>query len=170
MAGRDPREHGGVPLRDHEAEPAAGPQHLAGGDQRLGRVVDDLEHAVAQHEVDAAGRDEVGEVLGVALHPAQPVGDAVLGRATGQRGQRVGAGVDDGDAVARRREPHRLAAGAAPEVEDVARRRAVAVPASPSPAEVPAAGPHCSSSRSMPAASTGGWSTSASLVIGVRRP
>ena len=37
-----------------------------------GRVVDDLEHGVAEHQVGAARRDQPGERVGVALHGADP--------------------------------------------------------------------------------------------------
>ena len=54
---------------------------------------------------------------------ALPAGDLhpELARAAGERGQRVGAGVDDGDAVAELGHPHGEAAGAAADVEHVER-------------------------------------------------
>ena len=63
--------------------------------------------------------DEVGQVGEVALQAGDPAGEPALGGAALQRGQRVGAGVDDGDPVAGARERHGEAAGAAAGVDDV---------------------------------------------------
>ena len=68
-----------------------------------GRVVDHLEHRVAEHQVDAARLDQAGERVAVALHRPYPVGDPGVGGPAGQRGERVRAGVDDRDVVARPR-------------------------------------------------------------------
>ena len=52
VTGHGPGHHGGVPLGDEQAEVSAGAQHRGDGRQRGGGVVDDLEHAVAEHQVD----------------------------------------------------------------------------------------------------------------------
>ena len=86
--------------------------------QRGGRVVDDLEHAVAEHHVGAAGgRPASSRRAEVALLTGDL--DAVLAGPAGQRGQGVGAGVDHGDPVAEPGHPDREAAGAAADVDDV---------------------------------------------------
>ena len=65
----------------------------------------------------AAVGAELADGVGVALHRVDPLGGAGLGRPAAQRGQGVGAGVDDGDVVAGRGERDGGAAGAATEVE-----------------------------------------------------
>ena len=67
VAGHRPGDHGGVPLGDQQAERAAGAQHRADRGQRGGGVVDDLEHAVAEHQVGAVGADHVEQAGQVAL-------------------------------------------------------------------------------------------------------
>ena len=81
------------------------------------RVVDHFQHAVAQHQVDAVGRDQVGQAVAVALHGGDQVGDPGLGGPPGERGQGVGAGVDDGDVVPGPGERHGEPAGAAADVD-----------------------------------------------------
>ena len=112
-----PAQHGGRPAGDQDAGRAAGPQR--GGDRgdHPGRVVDDLEHGVAQDQVDAARLDQAGERVAVALHGVHPVGDPGVGGPAGQRGERVGAGVDHGDPVPGLGERHGEPAGAAADVE-----------------------------------------------------
>ena len=85
--------------------------------QRGRRVVDDLEDAVAEHHVGAAGRDQVEQAGQVALPAGDPVGDPALLRAPGQDRQGVGARVDDGDLVAELGDPDREPAGAAADVD-----------------------------------------------------
>ena len=124
VAGHGPGDDGGVPLGDQEREGAAGAEHLADRGQRRGRVVDDLEHAVAEHHVDRAadgvlheGR-QVGEV---ALETGDV--DTDLAGPAAERGERVGAGVDHGDPVAELGEPDREPAGPAADVDDAAALR-----------------------------------------------
>jgi hypothetical protein len=82
-------------------------------------VVDDLEDAVREDEVGAAGGDEVAERGGVPLPGGDAVGDAGLGGAALEGGEGVGARVDDGDPVAELGERDGEAAGAAADVDDV---------------------------------------------------
>ena len=76
---------------------------------------------MAQHQVDAPGErpERVGEVGDVALHGAHAVADAGLLGPPGQRGERVGARVDDDDAVTGLGQRHGEAAGAAAGVDQV---------------------------------------------------
>ncbi len=67
----------------------------------------------------AAAVDDVEEAVDVTLHTAHAVGDAGLRGPALQREQRVGAGVDDGDAVAEAGDGHREVARAAAGVENV---------------------------------------------------
>ncbi len=120
VAGHRPRHHRGVPLGDEQAEHAAGAQHLGDRGQRGGRVVDDLEHAVAQHHVGAGGAGDVEQGGQVALLAGDPVGHAALAGAAVEGGEGVRAGVDDPDPVTELGDPDGEAAGAAADVEDVA--------------------------------------------------
>ena len=92
--------------------------------ERGGGVVDDVEHAVAEHQVDGTGRStSVGQVGEVALLAGDPVGDVGLAGSPVERGERVGAGVDDLDPVAELGEGYGEAAGAATDVDDAGGRR-----------------------------------------------
>ena len=119
VAGHRPGQHGRVPLVDQQGEGAAGTQHRGDRRQRDGRVVDEAEYAVAQHQVDAAFRGEVAEVAEVALQAGDQVGHVLLVGPAGQGGESVGAGVDDGDPVALGGDADREPAGAAADVEDL---------------------------------------------------
>ena len=119
VAGHRPGDHRGVALGDEQAEHPAGAQHPADRGERGGRVVDDLEDAVAEHDVGLAGLGDVEQVAEVALLAGDPVGHPGLAGAPVEGGQGVGAGVDDGDPVAEPGERDGEAAGAAADVEDV---------------------------------------------------
>ena len=99
VAGHGAGEHGGVPLVDQQGEGAAGTKHRGDRAQGSGRVVDEAEHAVAQDQVDPASGDELAQVAEVALETGDPVGHAALVGASGEGGEGVGTGVDDGDPV-----------------------------------------------------------------------
>ena len=107
-----------MPLVDQQGEGATGAQDRGDRRQGVGRVVDQAEHAVAQHQVDPALGGELAQVAEVALETGDPVGDALLVGPAGERGEGVGAGVDDGDPVAEAGEADREPAGAAADVED----------------------------------------------------
>ena len=98
VAGHGPGDDGGVPLGDQQAEHSPGPEHPGQRRQRGGGVVDDLEHAVAQHQVGAVGADHVEQAGQVALTAGDR--DVVLAGPAVESGQGVGAGVDHGDPVA----------------------------------------------------------------------
>lgn len=74
---------------------------------------------MAQHHVVAAALDDVEQVMDIALDAVDPVGHTGLGGAALQREERVGAGVDHGDAVPELGHGHREVAAAAAGVEDV---------------------------------------------------
>ncbi len=118
VAGHRPGDDGRVALGDHQAEVPAGAQHPGDGRQRGGGLVDDLEHAVAQDQVDAAGLDQAGEVPEVALLAGDPVGDAALAGPAVEGRQGVGARVDDPDVVAELGQRDGEPAGAAADVDD----------------------------------------------------
>ena len=99
VAGQRAGEHGRGAVGDEQGQPSAGAQHAGDGAERLGGVVDDLQHAVAEQQVGAGGGDDVAQVGQVALHGGDAAGELALGDPALQRGERVGAGVDDGDAV-----------------------------------------------------------------------
>ena len=133
VSGHRPGEHGGVPLADQQGEGAAGTQHRGDRRQGPGGVVDEAEHAVAQDEVDSRTclrtgswtvfwvnnpGNQLTQVVEVALQTGDAVGHVLLVGPTGERGEGVGAGVDDGDLVAEAGESDREPAGAATDVED----------------------------------------------------
>lgn len=94
-------------------------QRVDGVADALGRVVDVLQHAVAEHGVVATALDDVEQAVGVALNRAYPVGDACLRGAAFQGEEGVGTGVDDRDAMAEAGDRYGEVAGAAAGVEDV---------------------------------------------------
>lgn len=120
-AGERAGQHRRETLGDDDAEDAAGGQGVRervgrGGDR--GVVVEHLEHAVAGDEVGLAGRHEVGQGRGVALQRDDAVGDPDLVGAALERGEGVGAGVDDRHGIPELGQRHGEAAGAAAEVDD----------------------------------------------------
>ena len=117
MAGERLGQDRAAAVGDHDARRAARAQD--GGDrcEDLRRIVDLLEDAVAQHEIGALGRDERRELVAVALHAADKIGDAGIDGTTAKARQRVRAGVDDRDPMSGLRERHGEAAGAAADVD-----------------------------------------------------
>ena len=114
-AGERAGEHRGVAVGHEQRQPATRPQGGGDGGQRRSGVVDDLEHAVAQHQIDQAGSHELRQVAQIALQRLDrqtPLGCAAL-----QRRERVGRGIDDGDLVACLRKGYGEAAGAAAGVD-----------------------------------------------------
>jgi len=95
LARADPRQDGSVSLGDEQAEPTGLTQHAADRAEGDLWVVDDLQDAMAQHEVHGGLTQDVAQVLGVTLDTAQPVGDPRLGGPATQRGEGVQARVDD---------------------------------------------------------------------------
>ena len=55
--------------------------------ERGGRVVDDLEHAVQDHEVEGGRRNDVEQACGIALDAADPIRHAGICRAPNKRGK-----------------------------------------------------------------------------------
>ena len=116
VAGHGAGHHGRVALGDEQAEVPAGAQHAGDGREGGGGVVDHLEHAVAQHQVGLV--DQARQVGQVALLAGDPVGDPALAGAAVERGEGVGAGVDDLDGVAELGQRHREPARATADVDD----------------------------------------------------
>jgi hypothetical protein len=112
-----PAEHRGGPAGDQHARGAARAQRGGQRGHHRRRIVDHLQHGVAEHQVRAAGLDQPGERVAVALHGTDPLGDPGLRGAAGQRGERVGTGVDHGDPMPGLGERHGETAGAAADVE-----------------------------------------------------
>jgi len=117
VAGHSAGEDHGVAGGHQDAEGAARAQDLDEGEHGGCDVVDVLEDAVAEDEVGRAGPDDVEQPGGVTLHRAHL--DTCLAGPSLERGERIGAGVDDGDPVAQPRDRHREASGAASHVEHV---------------------------------------------------
>ena len=100
VAGERARQHGRGAVGDEQAEPAA----RAAARRRRRRAPaagssttsSTLWHS-SRSTLPAA--TSCGQVVEVALHAGDPAVEAALGGAALQRGERVGAGVDDGDAV-----------------------------------------------------------------------
>ena len=118
LPGKNPGQHDGEPLGGDEAEVPVGSEHRGERGERGLGVVDDLESAVAAHEVDEVATQDVGKGVGVALHRGDALGDPGLGAAPGQGGQGIRARVDHGDVVAALSQRHGETAGAPAEVED----------------------------------------------------
>ena len=97
LAGHSARQDGRGALGDQQAEGASGAEHVADPRQCLRGVGDDLEDAVAEHQVGACGVGNLGEGGQVAL--ARVDGDAGLTGPAIECRERVRAGVDDGDLV-----------------------------------------------------------------------
>ncbi len=117
VAGHGAGDDRGVALGDQEAEVSAGAEHLPDRGQGRGRVLDDFQDAVAQHEVGAVGSDQVEQLGEVSLLTGDL--DPELAGAPGEGGQGVGAGVDDLDPVTELGHPDGGDAGAAADVDDV---------------------------------------------------
>ena len=121
MPGDRPGEDGAGAVHRRDAHLAAGPQgsgDLAEGDRR---VVDDLEHVVAEREIEtvaAGGRKHLVQQVAVALEAADARSGAGGVGPAAQGGQGVGAGVDDGHVVTQPGEGDGEHAAAAPDVED----------------------------------------------------
>ena len=121
VAGHGPGDHGGVPLGDQQAERAAGTEHLGqrGRGRRRGRRRPRGRRGRAPRRrcrpADQSSRLD--------RSPWRPVTAAtpLLAGPPVEGGQGVGAGVDDRDPVAELGDPDREPAGAAADVEDVAR-------------------------------------------------
>nr|BFE88888.1 hypothetical protein GCM10020093_114890 [Planobispora longispora] len=110
-------QRGGERVGRQHADRSALAQQAAHGRQRADGVVDVLQDTVAEHQIGGARREKLSQVGGVALqrpHPHPGLGGTAL-----QRGQRVGAGVDDRDGVPELGQRHGEPAGAASGVDDV---------------------------------------------------
>ena len=119
VAGHRPGDHGGVALGDQQAEGAAGAQHLGGSwpARRRGRRRPRARRGRAPRRRCRGRRARAG----VDRSPCCPVTSTpALAGAAVERGERVGAGVDDRDPVAELGDPDGEPAGAAADVEDVA--------------------------------------------------
>lgn len=119
MTGERPCQDGTAEPGGEQTERAGRPERRHGVAYALGGVVHVLQDAVAEHRVVPLALDHLEQAVDVALDTADPVGDPGLGGAALQREERVGAGVDDGDAVAEAGDRHREVAGAAAGVQDV---------------------------------------------------
>ena len=86
-AGDGARDGRRRPARREDTRDAAGTEHMGKGVDRRRRVVDDLEHAVAQDEVDGGLAADLAETCCVTLHSADGVGDPRLGRSAFECGE-----------------------------------------------------------------------------------
>ena len=117
IADERPRQHPGDRVVDQHAEQAAGTHRADDPRECTGHVVDRVEHAVRQDEVELLAGEHVGDGLDVALDGPHALGDAGLAGPTPQRCQRVDAHVEDRDRCPGCRERHREPAGATTAVE-----------------------------------------------------
>jgi hypothetical protein len=118
LASQSPGEHSGDPGGDHEADVPTVGEHTCDGSQGRRGVIDELEGAVAAHEVGVGVGMDLEQVGGVALDRHDPLGDPKVASSTGQRGQRVGAGVDDGDVVTELGQRNGQTTGATAKIDD----------------------------------------------------
>jgi hypothetical protein len=102
-----------------DAGPTTGAQYAGNRSESGGRVIDVLEDAVAEHDIDARSGDGAREAADVALDGTHLPGETGLGRPALEGGQRVGAGIDDGDAMPEGSQGYGELAGATPCVDDV---------------------------------------------------
>jgi hypothetical protein len=118
-------QHDGVALGNQQAEHTTLAQHRRHRLQRLRRVVDDLEHPMAEHRVGARLARHLGQIRGITLDATHELADSLVGRPPLQRRQRVRARVDHGHPVTLDRQRHRESTGTSAEVHDVEPRRRV---------------------------------------------
>jgi hypothetical protein len=96
-SGKDGGDTGG----DHEADVSAVGKDPGDGLQGRSRVINELQGAVTAHEVGVSVGVDFKQVGGVTLHCHNPLGDPGVAGSTVQRGERVEAGVDDRDVMAK---------------------------------------------------------------------
>jgi hypothetical protein len=114
----------GIAVADEQGHDRARGRDVGDGVEQRGRVGEVHQHALAQHRIEAGGREQLGDRPGLALDKPHPVADLTrLGR---QRGAEVvkqpGRGVEPGDRVPAAGEQQRLGPLTAPDVEYPARR------------------------------------------------
>ena len=107
---------------DEQADHAPGPERRCDRAERGDGVLDDLQHAVAEHQVGGAGGDQALHRRQVSLPTLDQITHTALGCPPVEGGQRIGARIDDGDAVAALRQRNREPPGAATGVQDRQRR------------------------------------------------
>ena len=100
LAGERAGQHGGDAGSDHEADVSAVGEHLGDGSQGRRGVIDELQRAMAAHEVGVGVWVDLKQVCGVSLYGHDALADPGVTGSTVQRGQRVKAGVDDRDVMA----------------------------------------------------------------------
>jgi hypothetical protein len=84
LAGEGSSQHGGDAGGDHEADIAAVGEHTGDRSQGRRRVIDELQRAVAAHEVGVGVGVDFEQVGGVALHGNDPLGDPGVAGSTRQ--------------------------------------------------------------------------------------
>ena len=114
-------EHGGMALRDEQAQYPARSQHPGHGLQRVGCRVDHLQHPMTDHDIDSVIAHQADQIAGISLHATHPAAQTGFGRATVERRQSVGTRVDDGDRMTLAGQRGRKAARPTAEIDDVQR-------------------------------------------------
>ncbi len=113
------RKDGGDALCDQRAGEPVGAKDSHDTAQRLARIVDDLEDAVAEHHVGGIGSEQLHQVRCVALNGIDPTTQTSLGGSPLQRCERVGTGIDHSHPVSLRGEGYGEPASAPARVDDV---------------------------------------------------
>src|SRR5215207_7281003 len=99
VAGKRLGEHGGVALRNEQAQYSARSQHPSHGRQRVGCRVDHLQYPMTNHDVHSVIAHQADQISGISLHATHPAAQTGVGRAAVERRQSVWARVDDGDSM-----------------------------------------------------------------------
>ena len=117
IADERPRQHPGDRVVDQHAEQAVGTHRIDDPCECTGHVVDRVEHAVRQDEVELLAGEQVCDRFDITLDGPHALGDTCFAGPTTQRCQRVNAHVEDGDRCAGCSERHSEPAGATTTVE-----------------------------------------------------
>jgi len=97
VAGKRLGEHGGMALRNEQAQYPARSQHPSHGRQRVGCRVDDLQYPMTNHDVHSVIAHQPDQIPGISLYATHPAAQAGVGRAAVKRRQCVWTRVDDGN-------------------------------------------------------------------------
>ncbi len=118
LPGERPGEHSGDAGGHHEADVSAIGEHAGNRSQGRRRVVDELERAMAAHEISIGVGVHLEQVCRIALHCDDPLSNSGVSSPAIERGQSIEAGVDDRDMVTELGQRNGHAAGTTAEVDD----------------------------------------------------
>ena len=85
VAGERLGQHGGVALRDEQAQHPARSQHPSHGLQRVERRVDHLQNSMADHDVDSVITHQADQITGISLHASHATAQTRVRSSTVER-------------------------------------------------------------------------------------